>query len=75
MSSEEGLVDRNVLDADRALVRDDIDDLVDHQERVAVGDHLLDAENIEFRHPTFGLARRIHLYVSFFSAKRLTVAT
>jgi hypothetical protein len=32
--------DRHVLDADRAAIGDDVDDTVDHQERVAMRDHL-----------------------------------
>ena len=43
------LVDRHVLDAGRPLVRHHVDDLVDHQERMAMRDHLHDPLDIDLR--------------------------
>ena len=76
------LVDRDVLDAGRVRVGNDIDNLVDHQERLTVRDHLHDPLNVDLdwwlgprrleRRPGAG---RIDHRPSFFLARRCRIAT
>src|SRR5260221_10552105 len=60
VAGEIGFVDRHVLDPDGTRIGDDLDDPVDHQERVAMRDHRANALDIEIRHPAL-LVGRIHL--------------
>ena len=82
MTLEIKLVDRDVLDAGRVRIGDDIDDLVDHQERLAVRDHLHDPLDVDLdggRTPRAsaeaGLQAGSIILPSFFLASRCRIAT
>src|SRR5262245_24497753 len=60
MPLEDRLVHRNVLDPDAALVGHSILDAVDHQERIAVRDHLHDALGVDVD----SLLRRLFAHVA-----------
>src|SRR6266851_4957393 len=74
MALEIVFVDRHVLDAGRLLVRHHVDDLVDHQKRMAVRDHLHDPLNVDLEGLLLG-AGRIDHRPSFFFARRCRIAT
>ncbi len=58
MAGKKRLVDGDVLDAGRAPAHDNIFDLVDHQEGLAMGNHLHHFENIDVSRD----ARRLRLF-------------
>jgi hypothetical protein len=68
------LVDRDVLDAGGPHIRHRIDDLVDHQERVAVRDHFHDPLDVDLGGLLLGEGRIDHR-PSFFFARRCRIAT
>src|SRR3954447_3178219 len=68
------LVDRDVLDAGGPHIRHRIDDLVDHQKRIAVRDHFHDPLDIDLGGLLFGEGRIDHR-PSFFFARRCRIAT
>ena len=68
------LVDRDVLDAGGTHVCHRIDDLIDHQEGVAMRDHFHDPLDIDLDGLLFGEGRIDHR-PSFFFARRCRVAT
>src|SRR5437764_3619967 len=68
------LVDRDVLDAGGPHIRHRIDDLVDHQKRVAVWDHFHNPLDIDLGGLLFGEGRIDHR-PSFFFARRCRIAT
>src|SRR6266446_2723576 len=73
MALKERLVDRDILDPGGPNIRHRIDDLVDHQKRVAMRDHFHDPLNVDLG----GLlvrAGRIDHRPSFFSARRCSSA-
>src|SRR5262249_21181639 len=73
MAAKVAFVDRHVLDAGGTFVGHHIDDLVDHQKRMAMGDHFHDPLNIHFCDLLFYACRSDH-HRSFVLARRCSTA-
>src|SRR5215472_1497902 len=69
MTLKKALIDREVFDARRPLILYRVDNPIDHQKRVPVGDHFHDPMNIDLS-ALLPVGGRIGHYPSFFLPRR-----